>query len=436
MKITWLIICLSYVVIAIRLFNGYIQWDISLYIGLAIVPFVFSIEKGILSTRFLIPTLICAVFALFIPTRSTLFFTLVFTMLLLFESFKGRINMAFFFVLILISPIFKFFSDTLGFPLRLWLSTVVAESMAFAGMHARANGNMISIDNYDFYIDQACAGLNMLNVSMLLCLFIISYHQKKTNTQLHFLQLMALLLITFSFNVLSNFFRIMAIVIFKIMPGTAMHEIIGVVCMMIYVILPLIWFIRIFVQRLGKLKPVYDKESHYRGINPILKFQYLQLLLFAVVTYLSITTNNVNQFSHNNSNRINLSGYKKTCLANKVLKFENKEALIYIKPTPFYAPEHNPMICWRGSGYEFQFIKKDHIKGIEIYTGILAKGKDRIYASWWFDNGKIKTVSQFSWRWNGVKSNNFYLVNVNASRPEDLKRITATLLPSPFAGNL
>lgn len=433
MKITRLIICLSYLFIAIRLLSGYLQWDISLYIGLAIIPFVFSVGKNILSTRFLIPALICAVFALFIPTRSTLFFTLVFTILLLFESFKGRINTAFFFVLILISPIFKFFSDTLGFPLRLWLSTVVAESIASAGMHARANGNMISIDNYDFYIDQACAGLNMLNVSMLLCLFIISYDQKKTNTQLHFLQLTALLLITFGFNLISNFFRIMAIVIFKIMPGTAMHEIIGVICMLIYVILPLIWFIKIFVKRLGKLKPVYDKESHYRGTKPILKFQYLQLLLFAVITYLSITTNNVNQFSH--SNRINLIGYKKTPLENKVLKFENKEALIYIKPTPFYAPEHNPMICWTGSGYEFQFIKKDHVKGIEIYTGILVKGKDRIYTSWWFDNGKIKTIDQLSWRWNGIKSN-FYLVNVNASRLEDLNRITATLLPSPFASNL
>jgi exosortase N len=434
MKLVRLIICLSYFFIAIRLLSGYLIWDITLYVGLAIIPCVFSVEKGISSTRFLIPALACAAFALFIPTRSTLFFSLVFTTMLLFESFKWKISMAFFFLLMLISPIFKFFCDTLGFPLRLWLSNIVAQTMNFAGMNARANGNMISIDNYDFYIDQACAGLNMLNVSMLLCLFIISFYQKRTNTSLNFLKLTPLLLITFSLNIIANFFRITAIVVFKIMPGTTLHDLAGVICMLIYVILPLTWIIKIFVQRLGKPKHIYDRESHYRGAKPFKKFQYLQLMLFIVIAYLSATTNSVNQFS--NSKTISLKGYKKTSMDNNVLKFENKTALIYMKPTPFYAPEHNPMICWTGSGYAFQLIRKERIKGIEIYTGILVKGNDRIYASWWFDNGKMKTVSQFGWRWQGVRSNNFYLINVNAARPEDLKRVTAALLLSSFAVRL
>lgn len=437
MKIVRLMMCLCYLVIALRLLSGYLLWDVSLYIGLAIIPFVFSIEKGMSSIRFLIPAFAFTVFAVFIPTRTTLFFTLVFTTLLLFESYQGKINLTFFFVLMFISPIFKFFSDTLGFPLRLWLSNIVAKTMAFVGMHTTAKGNIITIDQYDFYIDQACAGLNMLNVSMLLCLFIISFHQKKTNTNLHFLQLTSLLFITFGLNIISNFFRIMAIVMFKIMPGTALHDLIGVLCMGIYVILPLIWLIKVFVQRFGAAKPVPNKESHYRGVKPILKFQYLQMVLFAAICYLSATTNSINQFNHSNSAKISLSGYKKTSLDNKVLKFENKAALIYMKPTPFYAPEHNPMICWTGSGYEFQFIEKESIKGKEIYTGILVKGKEKIYASWWFDNGHIKTIDQFSWRWQGVKgNNNFYLINVNAARQEDLRRITAELLPLQFAGKL
>jgi hypothetical protein len=77
------------------------------------------------------------------------------------------------------------------------------------------------------------------------------------------------------------------------------------------------------------------------------------------------------------------------------------------------------------------------INGTEIYTGTLVKGKDKIYASWWFDNGKMRTIDQLRWWWNAARGDQgFYLVNVNARKSEDLKRITAALLPSPFAGNL
>ena len=424
--------CLCYALISFRLLSGYLIWDITLYIGMAIIPYVCRIESGSRSLRFLIPALLFTLLAIFIPAKSSLFFTLVFTILLLFENFIGKISLNFFFVLLLLSPLFKFFSDTLSFPLRLWLSDTVAKTITLAGMHARAAGNIITIDGYDFYIDQACAGLNMLSISLLICLFILSYHQKKNERYLSFYSLLTMLILTFLLNIVSNFFRIMMIVIFKIMPGTAMHDLVGMSTLIVYVILPLIALSGPFVQRFGKINP----EKKDRATAHLLRYPVLHFMFFGVIIFLSIHSAENLQTAHSNSKHITLKGYQKTFLQNNVLKFESKEALIYMKPTSFYAPEHNPMICWTGSGYEFQLIKKEIIKGTEIYTGTLLKGNDKIYASWWFDNGNMKTINQLQWRWNAARGDQkFYLVNVNATKSEDLKRITAALLPSPFAGN-
>jgi exosortase N len=428
------IMCLCYTLISFRLLSGYLIWDITVYIGIAIIPYVCRIESGSRSLRFLIPALLFILLAVFIPAKSTLFFTLVFTILLLFENFMGKISLNFFFVLVLLSPLFKFFSDTLSFPLRLWLSNTVAQTITLAGIHAKATGNIITIDGYDFYIDQACAGLNMLSISLLICLFILSYHQRKNEGSLPFYSLLAMLILTFLLNIISNFFRIMMIVIFKIMPGTTMHDLVGMCTLIVYVILPLIALSGSFLKRFGKINPKMEDQS--KATAHFLKYPLLHFMFFGVIIFISIHSSENVPAAHKNSKYIALKGYQKTFLQNNVLKFENKEALIYMKPTSFYAPEHNPMICWTGSGYEFQLIKKEMINGTEIYTGTLVKGKDKIYASWWFDNGKMKTIDQFQWRWNAARENqDFYLINVNATKSEDLKRITETLLPSPFAGN-
>lgn len=432
LKITLpLILCLCYIFITLRLFSMYLVWDLTLIIGLAIVPYVYSIEKGVISIRFLIPALLFTLLAIVIPAKSTLFFSLVFTMLMLLESYMGKVNLLFSFILILISPFFKFLSDTLSFPLRLWLSSIVAETMTFFGMDALSTGNIIIMKGYEFYIDQACAGLNMLNVSLMICIFILAFHQKKTGTKLPFLAITGLLLSTLSFNIIANFFRILTIVIFKIIPGTAMHDMAGMLSLIVYVILPLIAICGPFTKWLGR-----SGDNTKETKNVPLKKPALHLILFGCIIFIFMSFDKKRDIKHDNKNS-SLNGYKKTPLENNVLKFENKEALIYMKPTPFYAPEHNPMICWKGSGYEFQFIKKEVIMGKEIYSGTLVKGKDKIYASWWFDDGHTKTIDQLQWRWQAAQQGKqFYLVNVNTTKLSDLKRITETLLPSPFAGNL
>ena len=423
---------LGYGLLCLKIVPDYLSWETNVFIGLLMLPYVAEIKKGCLSRRFLVPVLIFSLLAIAVPARSTLFFMLLFSLLLLFENFIGKLSLAVLFILVIISPIFKFFSDTLSFPLRLWLSNLVADTMTFAGMQIKAAGNLISIGKYEFYIDQACAGLNMLHLSLLITVFIAAAYQKKRQSPLHFTTIFCLLLITFSLNIVSNYFRILMIVIFKIMPGNIFHDLAGLICMAIYVILPLSLFTGRFIKYFSRKNQISLVQS--TGLTYPYRIITLHITLLLSLGILAFRPKYVREIPAND--KIELAGYKKSIVSRDVIKLENKTALIYLKPTPFYAPEHNPMICWSGGGYEFKFIRKVLVKGTEIYMGTLEKGKEKIYAAWWFDNGVLKTTNQWNWRWqSAIKRESFYLVNVNAVKEEDLLRITEQLLPSPLAGN-
>ena len=124
-----------------------------------------------------------------------------------------------------------------------------------------------------------------------------------------------------------------------------------------------------------------------------------------------------------------LHGFQKQLMADGITKFENDGFLIYVKPVRFYAAEHSPMICWTGSGYSFQSIRKEVLHGKEIYTGILKNGPDKLYTAWWFDRGGCKTASQLEWRLQAAKTNQpFNLINISAATPEALRTKTNELL--------
>ncbi|MEJ2882866.1 exosortase N [Pedobacter sp. GR22-6] len=400
-------------------------------VGIIVLGYAIRVEESKYSRRFFIPALIFTTLAILLPTRTTLYFMLLFSLSLLFENFIGKLSLIITFVMVILSPIFKFLGDTLGFPLRLWLSDIVAKTMTFAGMPVKSVGNLIIIGKFEFYIDQACAGLNMLHLSLLIALFTAANYEKKHQLSLRFIPICGLLLSTLLLNIMSNYFRILLIVIFKIMPGNFLHDFAGMICMVVYVMLPLALFAERFLNWLFK-SPVNDIETTVHTFSYKTTLLILLLLVVWFGPYLS-PPHKQGRVAHRH---IQLKGYTKQTVYGDVTKLQNNLALIYLKPTPFYAPEHNPMICWTGSGYEFNLIRKETILDIEIYTATLQKGQEKIYAAWWFDDGEMKTTNQWKWRWNSaVNSRPFYLVNVNTARSEDLRKIVETLLPSPFAGD-
>lgn len=408
---------LVYVGLAIWFLPGYFMWDANGLLGLLLLPFVCTPQAGKYSLKFLVPAVISAALAFLLPVNTLLFITMMFAVLLLAENSYGNLGNMPLLVTLLISPVFNHVTRLFEFPVRLWLTERVASSLAVIGMKATAAGNMITIDGYEFSVDPACAGLNMLVLSLLTALFITAFYQKQTAKRARATVLAFVLIITIALNVCCNFFRILLLVALKIMPGTVMHDLMGIICLALYVMLPLIIFIKPLLNKFGR-------QQAKPADQPVkLRFAALHALLLVVVASTAFRLVRADDLEIAPAMK-KVPGYQTTILKGGITKFHNQQALVYLKPTAFYAPEHDPMVCWTGSGYKFTTIKKEQISGREIYTALLKKGADLIYAAWWFDDGSNKTISQFSWRWDAaMNKHNYFLVNVNAASQLQLRSL-------------
>jgi exosortase N len=430
----WLI----YAAIGAKLCFTYFKWDANMLLGLALLPYICKVKQRGFSLRYLAPAIIFTLIAACFPVKTNLFLALMFSGMLFFENLKGKISPVLFLLLLLISPAFTYISDTFSFPLRIWLSGVAAFMLTNMGITTQAAGNVILLNGSEFLVDQACAGLHMLAASLMICLFMIAHYQRQTAKQLHVMWIMFLLVFTFALNMVCNLCRILLLVFFKIPAGTLMHDATGVICLFIYVILPLLWLSAFILKRSDKphIDPRFYKTV--RLVPNQLRYPFMHLFFAIAMITVSFNIKSMDDLGDKNASNVSLSGYKKQVLESGVIKFEKPGALVYVKPSPFYCTEHNPMICWQGSGYVFSKIKTQVIAGRQVYSGILNKAKDKIYLAWWFDNGSMKSINEFEWRWTAAKNGTlFYLVNVNAATEEGLTEAVKTislvgLSPSPF----
>jgi exosortase N len=391
--------------------------------GIASIPFILRIDnnsKG--SFRFLWLAAIILIFTL-ITGVATLYFLLTgLAMLFVFESMAGRINWTPLFLLGLICPAFKYFNNIFGFSIRLQLSEIAGKILNAAGYKVTVAGNVMILNNCEFSVDPACVGLKMLAMTLLAGLLMIAFFERKNSRNFSFLAMTLVSISLVALNVISNLFRIVLLVIFRILPENPAHDIVGIVCLIIYVLIPAYFIIKFMAKR-PKREAEIEKSTNHKSRLIINIF-----LLTAVIA----AGFKIEVLSPSDSKTIsvcNISGYTKSILSNDVVKLEKPGTLIYIKSTrTFYGAEHNPMICWKGSGYEFKHIVCKNICGREVYTGTLQKGKDLIYAAWWFDNGKYQTIDQLDWRWKAFKGENFYLINVNVEKESSLEKEVKELL--------
>jgi exosortase N len=210
------------------------------------------------------------------------------------------------------------------------------------------------------------------------------------------------------------------------MPDNFMHDVTGMACFIIYVMIPGMLICKWTVQHLGKVKTAQqDRLQPPAGLLKTCLLHGLVIIsmLFAVFGFSEGTTPGLPVFTA-------VSGYKIKVLEDGVIQLENKNALVYVKRIEnFYRSGHNPLICWEGSGYLFRQVREDEMHGIKMYSGILQNGTEQLYTAWWFDNGKQVTIDQFTWRWDMLQGGDRYsIVNVTASSREKMESEISLIL--------
>ncbi|MGO4290511.1 exosortase N [Chitinophaga sp. RAB17] len=416
-----------YLVIGIMQLHAYFAWHNTFFILCVVaMVMVFRIDRtcvgsmrcGWVAMFFLLLSWQLPVFTLrYAALASAIFFVV--------EYFYGRIHLLTFITAILVTPAIDYAANVFSFPLRLWLTGMAGKMLAGVNPSITINGNVIQLGHNEFTVDVACMGLQMMLTSLLWGVMLIAFYQRRYQKTLPGILVGLVLTGIIGLNIIANLFRIILLVQFALPPDTAAHDAVGILSLLIYVILPLIPGIKWLLQRYGKaaMERTFAAPHRYGLVLQL-------LLLLGIVAGYYLKRNNAGSDMDSNSRVKTLPGYLQTIEADHVVKQTAADALLYIKPIPgFYFTDHQPMICWKGSGFEFFNVKEQTMQGVKMYTAELRKGNSTLYTAWWYENSTRRSSSQLEWRWDALCSgDNYYLINMTVEKKTLLEQKIGVLL--------
>ncbi|SHN29283.1 exosortase N [Chitinophaga sp. CF418] len=409
--------------------HGYLVWDATgAILGIAALFFTASFntsERG--STRYFFIALVFLLLYLLVPAKTFLCISCLCGCLFMIETFYGRMNFLPVLVLVMMTPLFEYAVNIFSFPIRLALTGWAGSAIRITGQEVSVQGNMITCNGNEFSVDPACMGLQMMVTASLCGMILMGFYQQQYKKVLDIWWVLSLLAGVILLNVASNLLRIIFLVWLNIMPGTVMHDVTGIMCLILYVIVPLLLLTQWMVRKYGKPLQVHRKRYVLRSA---VKLFLLNMLLPAVLLIVFIV-NKPREVGHQVLSHVPaMPGYVVQSLPGNIISLKNDTLLVYIKHIPAsYYTDHNPMICWKGSGYEFYKVEEKLVGGHTIYTALLQQEKDKLYTAWWYDNGLVSTSSQLQWRWDVLLGAHPYsLVNVTAGSEHELRMAVCEIL--------
>lgn len=405
---------------AVWLLHSYIDSSaVNFLFGMCALPFLIQHSERRVSFGWILLLMCFFVSVLFfLPAITFLFLAAVVTLLYILNvCWRSRIVYAGL-VLLLMSPVASYIVSVFTFPIRIRMTEWVGTLLERGGWDIIVSGNTLSLDGTDFTVDAACMGLKMLEVSLIAGIFLIVHFEKKYNRRALAVGVFAYLLLVLGLNVFCNLFRMIILVAMKWMPNTLLHELTGIVCFGVYVILPAIYISRMIVKRWGiiyKQSVNFPKEFSAADGRKI-----LMLLLFFVAGGLQFKYRNTRNAPLSQLSEI--SGYQLSASAEGISKYFDGHTLVYIKPVRvFFDTDHQPMLCWKGSGYVFAHVKAVDIHSYRVYMAQLKKGDNQLFSAWWYSNGERSTISQWDWRSQMLQGGGaYYLINVTCASVTEL----------------
>lgn len=397
-------------------------------IGFCLMPFVVHITgKSRWNLFALAVIIVLGILSIVYHHKVFYFLTLAFAIIFLVDFFVGKVSEMVYFLIVFMSPVFYQVSVILGFPVRLILSSWTGAILKAAGMQVEVMGNSIWINGIDFSVDEACMGLNMLVVSLLLSVFIISQHLRKEKRDLRLMVMVIFFSLVFLFTVVSNLLRIILLVVFQLLPNNPWHEVVGLLCLVVYVLIPVYFVSKWMARNAGTSISVSD------SVKLLTVSQFQKILMIVICVFVLCCGFAMNPDSKEGSIEhatVAFGQLPVEKMSGGISKIITNDMLLYVKPIPdFFSMEHIPLICWKGSGYEFKGIRKDQSAHFEVYRGKLKKGNNYLYTAWWYYNGANATIDQFTWRTDMLKGANRYcLINITSKDESTLNRYLKEIL--------
>jgi exosortase N len=380
-----LLIAFNYNVILFGLDNDFI--GIVFSIGLFII--------GARTTSYKINYMLIGIIVLFefvsfrLHIKSLHFLSITLLICLVYYSFTKKFSFIAFICIILFSTLFNKFFEHLTTEIKQHLCYIAFITLKNCMSIDRIEGVSIYIDNAKITIDTACMGLAMFKTGLLIGAVLLTLEEKKQKKYYTIFQIFLFCLIIIILNILSNYFRILTLILFNCTQENVLHHSIGLLCFAIYQIVPMILLIRYFKCRKEEAK------AETASIN------YWPILISFVVVFIT-------SFEMKKEKKLDLlsgldSKYdiqKGTWVTNDVFKINIGDTLVYIKD-----PIHKPLICWTGDGYKITDSKEVVIQNQKVWFNRMEKNGILYNSYWWYESGDKKYTSYIEIMWQKLLYN-------------------------------
>ncbi|WP_310300921.1 exosortase N [Flavobacterium aquidurense] len=310
-------------------------------------------------------------------TKSVHFLALALFICLLYYNITQKFSFIAFICILLFSSIFNTFFEYLTTEIKQSLCYYVYVTLKDFVPINKIEGVNFYINNAKITIDTACMGLSMFKTGLLSGAFVLTLEEKKQQKYFNILQILLFCCILIVLNIISNYFRIITLILFDCTEENILHHSIGILCFIFYQIIPMLFLVRFF-------KP--KKEEIQKTTS-----QYQMLFTFIGTILLFVTSLEIKKEQPSNIlENLNPKYYtQKGVWVNKeVFKITTPEKLIYIKTV-----SHNPLICWTGTGYKIIKSEKVRKENEKIWRVKMEKNNIQYYSYWWYECNKKKYTS-------------------------------------------
>lgn len=296
---------------------------------------------------------------------------------LLYYSFTRKFSFIAFICLFLFSSIFDQLFNYLTVEIKQGLCYSVFVTLKNFIPISKIEGVNFYINNSKISIDTACIGLSMFKTGLLSGAFLLTLEERKQQKHFSVLQILLFCCLLVLLNILSNYFRIITLILFNCTSENALHYSIGIICFVFYQIIPMLFLIRFFIPK--------NKNTNITDFCPRL------IPVIIITSILFITSFEIKkEQNYNLLENLNpkYNTQKGSWVNNEVYKIASSKKLIYIK-----TPIHKPLICWTGNGYKIIESKKITRNNEQIWFVKMEKNNIEYYSQWWYECGNKKYTS-------------------------------------------
>lgn len=363
------------------------------FIGIAFSVGLFII--GAQKTNLKINYLLLAIILLFefisfrLHIKSMHFLSLLMLICMVYYSCTKKFSFIAFICILLFSTLFNKFFDHLTTEIKQNLCCAAFFTLRNFIQIERIEGVSIFVNDAKITIDTACMGLNMFKTGLLIGAILLTFEEKKHKKYYSIIQILIFCVIVIILNILSNYFRIITLILFNCTEENILHHSLGLLCFVVYQLLPMLFIIRYFKCRKEESK-VPDSSPNYWVILPA--------LLAVLVTSFEIKKEKKLDLLSKLNPKYEI--HKGKWIANDVFKIYAADTLIYIKDAM-----HKPLICWTGDGYKITDSKEIVLKNQKVWFNIMEKNGIQYHSYWWYEAGNKKYTSYVEVMWQKLLYN-------------------------------